>query len=365
MPGRTNFPPFPEDMETHPLVVVDYQLIKAGDKEEAEKLWTAATQLGFWYLKNHGADEEVDGMFDLGLETMALSEAEKMKYAETDEGVGYKAAGACVIDEKGTLDVIEMLNIAKDDILAYPEKVYAEYPRTVNARMEKTLQPFVRKSVEVSHALLDALSVKLGLPKGALSQRHKLEENSTCNARVIKTPPQPEGWSEEKALMAAHTDYGSLTFLHNRLGGLQVLAPGTSKWQYIRPLPGHAICNVGDSLVLLSGGILRSNLHRVVPPPGEQFPLERWSLGYFMRPGDNVPLRALVEDSPMIAEAVAKTPEKNWDTGVTSKEWAVRRIMFIRAKNFKGKETWMASGGTEDYKSIERAAGKVVDEVKA
>ena len=82
------------------------------------------------------------------------------------------------------------------------------------------------------------------------------------------------------------------SFLHNRLGGLQVLPPGSDKWLYVKvsgalphiahtltslaqPLPGHGICNVGDALALFSGGILRSNLHRVVcvlasspsPPP--------------------------------------------------------------------------------------------------
>ena len=48
MPGLTSLPPFPEDVPTHPLLVVDYELIRAGDREEIEKLWDAATHLGFW-----------------------------------------------------------------------------------------------------------------------------------------------------------------------------------------------------------------------------------------------------------------------------------------------------------------------------
>ena len=71
------------------------------------------------------------------------------------------------------------------------------------------------------------------------------------------------------------------SFLHNRLGGLQVLPPGSDKWLYVKvtgahphiahtltsfaqPLPGHGICNVGDALNIFSGGILRSNIHRVM-----------------------------------------------------------------------------------------------------
>jgi hypothetical protein len=44
----TTFPPFPADVPTHPLLVIDYERIKAGDQEEIEQLWAAATKLGFW-----------------------------------------------------------------------------------------------------------------------------------------------------------------------------------------------------------------------------------------------------------------------------------------------------------------------------
>lgn len=37
--------------------------------------------------------------------------------------------------------------------------------------------------------------------------------------------------------------------LHGRgTGGLQVLPPGSTEWQWIRPIRGHAVCNVGDTL---------------------------------------------------------------------------------------------------------------------
>lgn len=37
-------------------------------------------------LKNHGADEDVAGMFDMGAETMALPLEEKMKFEQGDDG---------------------------------------------------------------------------------------------------------------------------------------------------------------------------------------------------------------------------------------------------------------------------------------
>lgn len=50
MPGLTTpaSVPFPDNVPTHPLLVVDYERVVAGDELELDKLWKAATELGFW-----------------------------------------------------------------------------------------------------------------------------------------------------------------------------------------------------------------------------------------------------------------------------------------------------------------------------
>ena len=136
--------------------------------------------------------------------------------------------------------------------------------------------------------------------------------------------------------LRAHTDFGSLSFLHNRLGGLQVLPPGSDRWQYVRPLPGHAICNVGDTLTIFSGGILHSNMHRVVPPPGIQAKYDRWSLVFFMRPADKASLRALSDGSEVIRRAVETKSEeerRKFFPGETAGEWFLRRVKYTRLRN--------------------------------
>ncbi|OBZ78816.1 hypothetical protein A0H81_01371 [Grifola frondosa] len=321
MPGLTTTPSFPINVPTHPLVVVDYLLVKAGDTSEIDKLWRAATEFGFWYLKNHGVDREVNGMFDIGAETLDLPLSEKMKYEQGDNGdsFGYKA-----------------------------RVTHRTYPSTVNAHMEDVVTPFVRKSMEVNNTLLTVFERLLGLPEGEITNRHSTEKPCGSEARCIKTPP-----NQSTAGIGAHTDFGTLTFLHNRLGGLQVMPPGVQEWQYVKPLPGHAICNVGDALAIFSGGILRSNLHRVMPPPGAQSRYERYSVTFFTRPQNSVILRALSEHSQMIAEAVAKAPREEFDTGATAAEWVARRIRKLRLRNRKGPETWYASMGTE-HQGVER-----------
>jgi len=186
---------------------------------------------------------------------------------------------------------------------------------------------------------------------------HSKEEKSGCVARVIRTPPREGPIDESQAVLSAHTDFGSLSFLHNRLGGLQVLPPGSERWQYVKPIPGHAICNIGDSMHIFSGGILRSNMHRVVAPPGEQGKHERYSLVFFTRASDDIELRALDDQSPLIAEAVAQAPnsEARFRPGVTAKGWLTRRIKNQRIKNYKGPESFKSFLGTEDYSSITKA----------
>jgi len=351
MPGTLTAALFPDNVPTAPLLAIDYQLVKDGDEVELGRLWKAATQLGFWYLKNHGVQDEVNRMFDMGAETLALPLSEKMKYEQGDNGdsFGYKARGTIATDVNGTRDNVEFLNISQDDALSWPHPTHRTYPATVNARMDDTIVPFVRKSMEVNNTLLGIFERQLGLPEGAILNLHSTEETCGSEARCIKTPP-----NQTSTGVGAHTDFGTLTFLHNRLGGLQVLPPNAREWLYIKPLPGHAVCNVGDALAIFSGGLLRSNIHRVMPPPGAQSQFERYSITFFTRANDSVVLRALTEQSSIIADAVARAPEGEFDTGSTSAEWIARRIRKLRLKNRQGAESWYASMGTEKHESIAR-----------
>lgn len=253
----------------------------------------------------------------------------------------YKSLGSSATDEHGTADNVEYMNIAKDDVLAYPSVVYRTYPSTVNACMESTIAPFVRKSLEVNNTLIGVFERKLGMPAGSLLKYHPDSHLSGSEARVIKSPPRPAellAREPEKVSLRAHTDFGTLSFLHNRLGGLQVLPPGSTHWQYVRPIPGHAICNVGDALTIFSGGIIHSNMHRVVPPPGEQASHVRWSIVFFTRPADDVALRALVDESDVIRAAIdKKSPEERskYYPDTTAADWFRRRVKNNRLANRK------------------------------
>jgi isopenicillin N synthase-like dioxygenase len=73
--------------------------------------------------------------------------------------------------------------------------------------MNSTIVPFIRKSLEINNTLLNVFNDKLGLPAGALSKRHLMDEYSGSESRVTKTPPSPQ---EKGQLLGSHTDFGSL-----------------------------------------------------------------------------------------------------------------------------------------------------------
>ena len=126
----------------------------------------------------------------------------------------------------------------------------------------------------------------------------------------------------------------------------------------MQPVPGYIICNLGDAMAIWSGGILRSNQHRVVSvyviitssildliplpssrnPPKEQASLVRWSLGYFTRPNDNCILAPLVNESARIAQHAAQ--KANWKENPnlqpqTAADWYARRNNLMVLNTFK------------------------------
>ncbi|KAH9037675.1 Clavaminate synthase-like protein [Lactarius pseudohatsudake] len=236
--------PFPDD------VPLDVALLQAGDEHEIDRLWKAPD----------GADGEVDAIFEMGAHT----------WRYLSRRIRGTSLPAIATDASGALDSAEFIDVSYDDALAFPTVVHRRYPCVVEERMDSA-RPFVRKSMEANQTLID------------VSQRPPW---ATAGKTPASTPEAPD-----KAAIGAHTDFGSLSFLHIRLGGLQVLPPGTDEWKYVKPMPGHAICNLGDAMAILSAGVLRSNLHRVVPPPKAQASFDRWSLAFFTRPMNSVPSR--------------------------------------------------------------------------
>lgn len=135
---------------------------------------------------------------------------------------------------------------------------------------------------KISILLLSRLSAALGLNEElAYQQYHR--KNAVCPTALGLLKYTLADVEPEKVGQIAHTDAGSLSIVFTEVGGLQVLKPNEDQWYYIAPKPGHAVVNVGDALRFISGGVLESSLHRIIPHKDE-VTRHKYSIVYLLRP---------------------------------------------------------------------------------
>ncbi|EFQ85140.1 hypothetical protein PTT_19960 [Pyrenophora teres f. teres 0-1] len=372
-------PSFPDNVPTAPLLRISLQKLLQHDEEEQNRCWKACCELGFFYLDVRNAatpprsitgDEneseqaidgdallqDVDTLFSVMKDFYNLDVQEKTKYDFKAQGTyfGYKGYGEGIVDAKGTKDRNEFYNISKDDILSLSAPLPAHAILSAHRSLYKS---YIHTSHAICMLIASLLSSRLPLTDaaraaGGLPALHRLDAHSGDQIRFVRAPPQEA--SVKGVALGEHTDFGSVTVLFNRIGGLQVRLPTSiaanpplstapppteterrlceDGWAYVRPLAGHCIVNLGDALVKFSRGGLRSNIHRVVAPPGEQGAVERYSLVYFCRPEDEVLLRGLV----------AGGEGEKGEEEVTAKDWILRRALGRREA-----DGWEKSNGTE------------------
>jgi hypothetical protein len=102
-----DIPPFPNTVQTAPLMRISLQKLANGDAEEQTRLWDACCDLGFFYLDmrmNSSGSIDADGinenridgnailnekdqLFDLMKDMYSLSLEEKTKYDRSAEGI--------------------------------------------------------------------------------------------------------------------------------------------------------------------------------------------------------------------------------------------------------------------------------------
>eukprot|EP00732_Lithocolla_globosa_P003038 Lithocolla_globosa_v1_NODE_2243_length_2092_cov_5.676485.p1 type:complete len:346 gc:universal NODE_2243_length_2092_cov_5.676485:156-1193(+) len=306
------------------LEIIDYQLLCKKNQDEIKKMASAAMGCGFFYLKNHRVDEEF--LFQLAEDVFRLETQEKNQYnmGATGNYFGYKASGGHVIDENGTPDNTEVYNLSKDDIFQLaPQK----HPPPIQPCRNR-IRTFMTSAHGVALTILHLLTETFGLPDESLTSLHHIEQRSGDHVRLTLSTPSPKLASNPgSVILGEHTDFGSVTMLFNRAGGLQVKLPSTTTWKYVRPQQGYAVINLGDALVKLLGNRVHSGLHRVVIPPGTEAGLPRSSVVYFVRPNSQVPLSSLF---PSDGESTKNAP--------TADEWISKRVRNMTTANYQGKE---------------------------
>lgn len=122
--------------------------------------------------------------------------------------------------------------------------------------------------------------------------------------------------------------------------------------------------NLADTISHLTGGWLKSSIHRVVAPPKDQWDYERTGLLYFARPHNDTVLTPIL-DSPVLKAAGVKP---RFEKEVTMEEWvrAKQRLQLnpeVARKLYEEKEDGtrtveVIAGFKDTYRSYSNEAAK-------
>ena len=278
-------------MESLPVIDVS-PLLGGGDKRAADAIGAACRELGFFYATGHAIGADTLSALDrASRKFFALPESQKMKIAMARGGRAWR----------GYFPVGGELTSGKPDSkqgLYFGQELGADDPRVraglalhganlfpdAVPELKPAVLRFMDEATRSAHAIMQGVALSLGLD--AQYFRRTYTADPTLLFRVFEYPADDgEGWG-----VGEHTDYGLLTLLaQDENGGLQVKTP--NGWIEAPPIEGALVCNIGDMLDRLTGGVYRSTPHRVRNVSGKS----RLSFPFFFDPGwdaEIVPLPA-------------------------------------------------------------------------
>ncbi|CDO71806.1 hypothetical protein BN946_scf184939.g30 [Trametes cinnabarina] len=338
--GSYNYvPETKENLDWADLVTLDLSLYKTpeGRKQLATTLIEAVRNHGFFYVKNFNISQErVNRQFSIGKQFYDLPLEEKLKYVPEglDNGAfnGYVPAGRRILDPaSGLRDRTEIYNIPK-----FNGDFKHQHPAIIQEHLAE-IEEFARSlHTEVLDPLHVVLAIALELPEDYFTKIHKYDVKSEDHLRYMKyskyTPE--ENLKIGRLWGQGHTDLGSWTLLFRQpVAALQIKNHATGEWKWVKPQDGTLTVNACDALSFLTGGYVRSTIHRVAAPPKDQEHVDRLGLLYFSRPHNDVKLETV--KSPVLQrEGFTQNEfEKSGNPVPTMEEWTFAKQKWQRTKD--------------------------------
>jgi isopenicillin N synthase-like dioxygenase len=270
----------------------------------AAAIYGAATDHGFFYISGHGiAQDLMDAAFAVSKDFFALPQDAKSPVAVNEYQRGWMAQGMSKLQGAATHDLKEVFfwgtETAPDDadvLAGKPLVAVNQWPQDTFPRLQSDLTPYYDALCAVARKVMAAVAVSLEQPETFFDKAY---EKPLARGQLVYYPPSTAAdEAEERFGVAAHTDFGVLTFLlQDNSGGLQVKSK-SGAWIEAPPIAGTLVCNIGDLLARWSNDRFASTLHRVV----NRTPNARYSIPVFFDPHtdtvvDPVDLGVLQADS--------------------------------------------------------------------
>ncbi|MBB4223907.1 isopenicillin N synthase family dioxygenase [Variovorax guangxiensis] len=252
-----------------PLIDVSALVAGTGGRDAvAAQIGAACRAHGFFYVTGHGVDPAlVKRLEELSHRFFELPEETKMRWRMALGGRawrGYFPLGGELTS--GRPDWKEGLYLGTELPATHPlvqaktpvhgPNLFPEVPG-----FRETILDYMAAVTQLGHRLMEGIALSLGLEAGYFAKRYTADPLILFRLFNYPSQPVPEGLDVQWGV-GEHTDYGLLTILHqDHIGGLAVHTPGG--WIDAPPVAGSFVCNIGDMLDRMTGGLYKSTPHRV------------------------------------------------------------------------------------------------------
>ncbi|MGJ7501063.1 isopenicillin N synthase family dioxygenase [Variovorax sp. ZT5P49] len=240
----------------------------AGRDAVAAQIGAACRAHGFFYVTGHGVDASlVKRLEDLSHRFFELPEETKMQWRMALGGRawrGFFPLGGELTS--GRADWKEGLYLGTELPATHPlvqaktpvhgPNLFPDVPGFREAILE-----YMAAVTQLGHRLMEGIALSLGLGADYFAERYTADPLILFRLFNYPTQAVPEGLDVQWGV-GEHTDYGLLTILHqDHIGGLAVHTP--AGWIDAPPVAGSFVCNIGDMLDRMTGGLYKSTPHRV------------------------------------------------------------------------------------------------------
>ncbi|HEY4059561.1 MAG TPA: 2-oxoglutarate and iron-dependent oxygenase domain-containing protein [Kofleriaceae bacterium] len=263
------------------IATIDISPLRHGDPGNAvaSAIDKACRDNGFFAITGHGIPLALsDEMERAAREFFALPFAEKMQLEMPRAGRRWR----------GFFPVGGELTSGKPDQkegVYFGRELPSSDPRVVagvplhgpnlwpNGELRTAVLAWIDATAQVAALVMTAIARALHLAPDYFATT--CMQDPTLLFRIFHYPPTSgDAWG-----VGEHTDYGILTLLlQDDVGGLEVKSRG--EWISVPPERGAIVCNIGDMLDRMTGGVYRSTPHRVRNETGR----ERYSFPLFFDP---------------------------------------------------------------------------------
>ncbi|OHF03597.1 2OG-Fe(II)oxygenase superfamily protein [Colletotrichum orchidophilum] len=267
------------------IPVIDASGIWSDELEDrmavAQEIREASRNIGFFYLINHGIDQnladitmaEAKRFFDLPVE----KKMEVFTGLVPNEYVGFHPMECYNRNGWKHQDLSEAFNWAYDaekdpEAVDKTEKSVSIWPTDLPG-FRDNLYAYHTELLRLSRRLTRIFALALHLPEDYFDKYVKRPE---AGMRILHYPEQKHSVDEQNGI-GAHTDVECFTIVtQDSSGGLEVLSK-SGNWVKADPMPGSFVVNIADCFMRQTNDFFVSTIHRVINKSGK----ERYSAPFF------------------------------------------------------------------------------------